>query len=240
MSNSQPKSKALIFQGFLNAANVPGFALFGTMLGFSVLAKEAGFDFWMAIFTTITVWGLPGQVAFASFYATSSSLLLIFIAVSLANMRMMLMVISGAKILDLENHSLSFWKQVLLMHLMAITSWAQIGYVQSDFSPPSLLKYYIGFATTIFVFGISGTALGFYLDEMMPPELVRIIIFMTPLYILLLVINAKQTINRLSVVIGGVLSPLFYPFVGSWCILYAGIIGGVAGLLIIKLTQREK
>ena len=42
MSNSQPKSKALIFQGFLNAANVPGFALFGTMLGFSVLAKEAG------------------------------------------------------------------------------------------------------------------------------------------------------------------------------------------------------
>ena len=40
MSNSQPKSKALIFQGFLNAANVPGFALFGTMLGFSVLATS--------------------------------------------------------------------------------------------------------------------------------------------------------------------------------------------------------
>ena len=82
----------LIRRGAVDAVNIPGFALGSTMTGFAVIAKEAGFDFWMIVATTASVWGLPGQVAFASLYATGASLMLIFVAVALANMRMMLMV----------------------------------------------------------------------------------------------------------------------------------------------------
>ena len=114
--------------GVLDAANVPGIALGCTMMGFAAIARESGFDFWMTFFTSLTVWGMPGQVAFVSLYATGASLFLMFVAVALANMRMMLMVISGADILRLKEANLPLWKRVLMMHLLAITSWAQISY----------------------------------------------------------------------------------------------------------------
>ena len=95
-----------------------------------------------------------------------------------------------------------------------------------------------GFSITIFAFGISGTIIGFYLSEIIPPEILRIIIFVTPLYILLLVINAKQTVNRLAVVIGGTISPIIYPITNNWSILFAGIIGGSAAILIINFRKK--
>ena len=122
--------------GILDAANVPGIALGSTMMGFAAIARESGFDFWMTFFTSLSVWGMPGQVAFVSLYATGASMFLMFVAVALANMRMMLMVISGSDILRLSESGLPLWKRVLMMHLLAITSWAQISYKQNQYSPP--------------------------------------------------------------------------------------------------------
>ena len=36
--------------------------LLRTMMGFSIIAKEAGFNFWMVMLTTATVWGMPGKL----------------------------------------------------------------------------------------------------------------------------------------------------------------------------------
>ena len=221
--------------GIRDGINVPGFALMSTMIGFASIAREAGFDIWMAMVTTAAVFGLPGQVAFASLFAGGASLLIIFVAVSLANMRMMLMVISGSDILNLSAHNLPFWKRLLLMHFLAITSWAQIGHKAQQYPPPLLLTYYIGFSLTIFVFAMIGTLTGFYIADWIPPDILRLVIFVTPLYILLLVINARQTLNRLAAVIGGSLCPLIYPLAADWSILIAGVIGGSLAMLIFRV-----
>ena len=221
-------------RGVIEAINVPGFALCSTLIGFGAIAREAGFDIWMTTTTTLLVFGMPGQVAMASLYAGGASLLLIFIAVSLANLRMMLMVISGSDLLNLPQHNLPFWKRILLMQAMAITGWAQIGFKQDIIAPNDLLHYYKGFASTIYVFALSGTIIGFYLENLIPDHVLRIVIFVTPLYLLLLIINAKQTTNKLAVVIGGTLCPLLYPLAGDWAILYAGFIGGTLGAFIVR------
>ncbi len=212
--------------GIVDAVNVPGFALFFTMVGFAALAKGAGFDVWLVSATTLAVWGMPGQVAFASLYATGASLTIIFLAVSLANMRMMLMVISGYNILQLNLHNIALWKKVLLMHIMAITSWAQISYIKDKYPPNLLLSYYIGFSITIYAFGLSGTIVGYFINYLLNTEILRAITFMTPLYILLLVINSKDKINRISVMLGGTIVPVIYPFLSEWSILLGGFLGG--------------
>ena len=56
-------------------------------------------------------------------------------------------------------------------------------------------------------------------------------IFVTPIYILLLIMNARQKANLLAVVLGGVLSPLLFPLIQEWAILVAGIIGGTLASL---------
>jgi predicted branched-subunit amino acid permease len=226
--------KNLIFRGILDAIKVPGFALGATMVGFATIAKEAGFDLLMVVSTTALVWGMPGQVAFATLYASGASLFFIFIAVFLANMRMMLMVISGFGMLNVNFHRLVLWKRLVLMQFMAITSWAQIGYVKDKYSPKTIIYYYTGFSSTIFVFGISGTLLGFHINNFVDDSILRIIIFITPLYILLLVINSKQLINKIAVLIGGFLSPILFPFIGNFTILIAGFIGGTLAVIIFK------
>ena len=154
-------------------------------------------------------------------------------------MRMMLMVISGADILHLRTRNLPLWRRVLMMHFLAITSWAQIGFMQTRYSPDQLVPYYTGFSLMIFVFGMTGTVAGFFFDDLIPPEFLRIIIFITPIYILMLVINSRQTINRLAVVIGGSLCPFFYLVLGSWSVLAAGLIGGTLAMGLFTYHQRR-
>ena len=54
----------------IDALRAPCYALGITMAGFSTIARESGFDFWMALVTSLGVWGMPGQVAFASLYSS--------------------------------------------------------------------------------------------------------------------------------------------------------------------------
>ena len=235
MCNQKKRKKNEVIKSCIfYALKVTGLELFFTMVGFSTLAKDAGFDVWLVSATTLTVWGMPGQVALASLYATGASLSIIFIAVALANMRMMLMVISGYNMLQLKEHNMSFCKKVLLMHIMAITSWAQISHVKDKYPANLLLSYYIGFAITIYMFGFSGTLIGYFIDNFANNDVLRAIIFMTPLYILLLVISSKDHINRLAVVLGGTITPVIYPFVLEWSVFIGGIVGGSIAFGISK------
>ncbi len=237
VSNQKLNANHFIRRGIIEAINVPGFALCSTLVGFGAISREAGFDIWMTTTTTLLVFGMPGQVAMATLYAGGSSLILIFIAVSLANMRMMLLVISGSDLLKLSLHNLPFWKRLLLMQGIAITTWAQIGLKQTTISSRNLVHYFKGFALGIYAFAITGTIIGFYLNDYIPEHALRIVIFVTPLYLLMVIINAKQTTNRLAVVIGGTLCPLLYPLTGDWAILYAGFIGGTLGALIMRMAN---
>ena len=67
-------------------------------------------------------------------------------------------------------------------------------------------------------------------------------IYITPLYILLLLSNARQTINKLAAFFGAALSPFIYLFAGDWAILVAGFIGGTAALFVQRMrsAQSEK
>ena len=209
-------NRKIAHRGALDALALPALALGCTMLGFGAIAREAGFDFWMTTFTTLSVWGMPGQVAFVGLYATGSSMFLMVVAVTLANMRMMLMVMSGADMMKLKQHNLPFYQRLFIMHFMAITNWAQLSYKQSTYEPHQLLTYYKGFSAVVFVCGITGTMIGYFLNDLLPPHILRLVIYITPLYILLLLANAQQTINRIAGLFGASLSPFIYLIGGEY------------------------
>ena len=81
------------------------------------------------------------------------------------------------------------------------------------------------------MFGMTGTLIGFYIGDIISNEILRILIFITPLYILLLVVNSKETFNKISVYLGGLIVIIFYPIAGTWSILISGIFGGSLALL---------
>ena len=214
----------------IDALRAPAFALGTTMAGFATIAREAGFDVWMAMTTSALVWGMPGQVAFASLYSAGASLFIIFVSVTLANMRMLLMVVSAADMMHLHMHELPLWRRVILMQCLAITSWAHLAVAETIYPRHLLLPYFQGFSLTLYASGMLGTALGYFLPDIVPPDLLQTIIFITPIYIFLLIATARQKANRLAVAFGGILCPLFYSVAAEWGILLAGVIGGTLAI----------
>ena len=164
----------------VDALRAPAYALGATMAGFATIAREAGFDVWMAVTTSALVWGMPGQVAFASLYSAGASLFIIFIAVTLANMRMLLMVVSAADMMHLQMHKLPLWRRIILMQCLAITSWAHLAVAETTYPRHLLLPYFQGFSLTLFACGMLGTVFGYFLPDLVPPDLLQIIIFITP------------------------------------------------------------
>ena len=221
-------------EGMRCALGIPGISIFGTMLGFAAIAREAGFDLSMTLATTF-VWGMPGQVAMVTLHAAGASALVIFTAVALANMRMLLMTVSGMAIMGAGQDALSFWRRLLLAQMLAITSWLQIGILEGRRPPHEVRSFFVGMAGMLYVLGMTGTAFGYYMDDWVDQRIMLAVMVATPLYILLMVINARRLMMRMAGVLGGGLCPLLYPLIGEWSILIGGVVGGT---LVVILWPR--
>ena len=235
LSDGQIRRKA-----FLAGMGLPGLALGATMAGFGVFSREAGLDSLMALSTTAFIFGLPGQVALVSMLAASAPLLVVFFAVAMANMRMLLMVISASTQLGLTADKYPLFKRFVITHLVAVTGWVQLGRIAPYLAIERRLNYFLPFVLSIYICALVGTASGFYLGEFIPPEYLKILVFITPFYLMLLVINARQRSNRLAVIVGGILCPILFPFFGSWSILMAGVIGGTIAFFLDNVLAKRR
>lgn len=224
--------------GMRAGLGIPGVSIFATMVGFAAIAREAGFDLTMTMATTAFVWGMPGQVAMATLHMAGASVLVIFTAVALANMRMLLMTISGMEMMGLNRSNVAFWQKIMLMQVLAITTWVQIGMVEDRYSKEGLRHYFIGMASIIYTSGLAGTAVGYSLSSFLPEVVLVPVLVITPLYILMMVINARRILNRMAGVAGGAIVPMLFPLIGEWSILVGGLIGGTM-VVVVRETRRR-
>ena len=225
-------------QGIKDGAALPGLALAATMLGFAAIAREAGFSYPMTVAATGGVWGLPGQMAMVSLFAGGGSLLFIFLAVAMANMRMLLMVISASDMMDIKSFKMPVWKHLLYFHMMAVTGWFQVAHVAPRYDAREFLSYYKGFAITIFSLSLMGCTIGYFIGDVMPAKILRVMIYVTPLYLLLLGLSARQFGNRIAVFLGAVFAVIFTPFFGTMTLFVAGISGGLLAFVIVQIKAR--
>ena len=207
------------------------------MTGFAAIARDAGFDLTQALVTTALVWGMPGQVAMASLYASGAGALVIFSAVAIANMRMMLMTVSGVGMLGVRGAP--FIIKALLIQLLAITGWIQLAVIRGMVAPNAMLPYYVSFSIVLYACGLLGTVFGYFLTDTLPPDLVKMLVFMTPLYILMMVARIRQALFRHAGVIGGIVGPTLYLVLGEAGIFIAGFLGGTLVMLPRFIAARR-
>lgn len=215
--------------GIRHVLNVPALGIFFSMTGFAAIARDAGFDLTQAMVTTALVWGMPGQVAMASLYASGASAVVIFSAVAIANMRMMLMTVSGIGMLGVRNHS--FFVKVFLVQLLAITGWIQLAVVKGMVERQGMLTYYLSFSLVLYTCGLLGTVAGYYLIDFLPIPLVKTVVFTTPLYILMMVARVREAMFRQAGAIGAVLGPSLTFVIGEGGIFVGGFLGGTLVML---------
>ncbi|SFO30248.1 Predicted branched-chain amino acid permease (azaleucine resistance) [Cohaesibacter marisflavi] len=213
-------------RGMRNLLSTPAIVLYFSYLGFGSFTYESGVDVYLSMFMTIVTWAIPSNVILIGGILSGSSLLAIFVAVALASVRMMPMVVSIVP--ELRGEGIATWKLIVLAHFTAITSWV-FGMKELPVLPPhGRAPFFGGFAVSLAVLSVGIVALGHGVAGAVPPEIAAALFLMTPLYFILTLPSAARLLSdKLALVFGFILGPLFALVVPEMGLVLTGLVGGL-------------
>lgn len=231
-------SRGALLAGVWEAVGAPALVLGASYVGFGSLVRGSGLGLGVGLFSTATTWALPGQVALVDLYAAGASLLAIFIAVALTNARMMPMTITLMPLLRIPGRPR--WKVYLAAHFVAVTAWAVSMLRCPDMPPEQRMSFFVGFAGTLLTSALLGTAAGFFLAGLVPPAVSLGLVFVNPIYFLLLFLTDLRNRGRvLSLLLGALLAPVFHQVTPTWGLLLTGLTAGIVGFATDRLLRRK-
>lgn len=223
-------------KGAREAVGAPLLVLFASYVGFGSLVRGSGMSLPVGLLSTAATWALPGQIVSVELYAAGASLLTIFIAVALTNARMMPMTLTLLPVLRVPGRRR--WRLYAAAHVIAVTGWA-VAMLRCPHMPPAQrLSYFIGFALTLLAGSMAGTAVGFLLSGVVPPAVSLGLIFVNPVYFMLLFLGDLRDRSRvLALVLGAGLTPVVHAVAPTWGLLITGV---VAGSLAFALGRKRR
>ncbi len=214
---------------------VPSMVLAAGYLGFGALANGSEFPLWAALLSTITIFALPGQLAMLEMSISGSAPAMIVITVALTAARFLPMTVALLPMLRAPGRP--DWRICAAVHLLAMTGWAASMRRCPELPQAQRLPWFVGFALTNWVASVAATAVGFALAESLPPLVRQGLVFVGPLYFVLILTGETRTRHGvLALACGAVAGPLIHLAAPQWSVLLGGLIGGTVawGLLRAK------
>ena len=222
-SFTSPRDAAL--GGMRDSVGVPMLVLGASYVGFGSLVHGAGLDVWLGLFSTFTGWALPGQIVTVELYSLGGSLLLIAAAVGMTNARLLPMTV--ALMPYLRARGTPTWAYYLTSHFVAVTGWAAGMRVCPTLPPDQRLPYFAGFGLVLWSMCLVTTAAGFYLAGLLPGFVTLGLVFLNPIYFMLVfVADARHRGRILALVVGALLGPPLHLVSPDWGLLATGVLAG--------------
>lgn len=224
-------------RGLACLASIPALILMGAFIGFTGLARDAGFTLAQTEFMVFTIWALPSKVVLVGAVLAKSSLLATFAAVCLSSFRLMPMVVAlvpEMKTADTRKRTL-----YMLSHFVAVTAWVmafdRFPKVPRDYRT----SFFAGLVTVLVGSNMLLAVMVYQVADKLPPLVSAALIFITPLYFLCsLWGSARERASHYAMVIGFALTPLFHIYLPQIDILGAGIIGGLLAYFAARARSR--
>lgn len=220
--------------GMRDCVVAPGWGVFAAMAGFGALAAEAGTTLVDALILMAGLWSMPGQVAFVELRADDAVGWALILTVTLANLRMLPVTIASVPLLRSEPgvRPRHFW----LAQINSVTGYVQLTDAAGRIEDRSeRARYFEGFCLGTLVLGTLGTLLGHTLASRLPEEGVRLLIFLTPLYLLLLAGRTRSAMMLSAAGLGFVLVPLGHLWFADWGTIVGGLVAGSLAFAAVEL-----
>ena len=214
-------------RGMRHLLSIPALVLSMSFMGFGGFARESGVDVVHAMFMTISIWALPSKVVLIGGIVSGAGLVAIATAVTLASVRMMPMLVAFIPIVRGKKNTPA-WQLYGIAHVTAITSWV-FGMSRLPSLPRNgRMPFFAGFAISLTLINVGITAIGYGIAGIVPPVMAAALFLMTPLYFMLTLPSAARLLSdRLALVFGFVLGPVFALFLPGMDLVWTGIVGGV-------------
>jgi predicted branched-subunit amino acid permease len=224
--------------GMREAVGAPLLVLCASYIGFGSLVRESGLSLPAGVLSTLFTWALPGQIVSVELYAAGASLVTIFIAVALTNARMMPMTLTLMPVVRVAGRGR--WRLYAASHLIAVTGWAVAMLRCPDMPPQQRLSFFVGFAGLLMLGSVTATAGGFLLSGAVPPALSLGLVFVNPIYFMLLFFGDLRDRGRvIALVLGAVLAPPILHVAPTWGLLITGVVAGGLAFAVARRGRRH-
>jgi predicted branched-subunit amino acid permease len=236
---SPPSAAASFRFGMREGLGVPGIVLGASFIGFGSLVRESGLSLPFGMISTATGWALPGQLALVELYGAGAGLLAITLAVALTNARLLPMTISAMPLLRHPNHArILYW---IAAHFIAVTGWAQLMRRAPILGPEHRLPYYFGLTLTLWFISLAATAVGWELAGQVPQPVTLGLVFLNPLYFMLLFLaDIAGRARMLALGFGAALGPLLHLITPGWGLMLCGLIAGTLAFALDRAVTRRR
>lgn len=217
--------RTALVNGLSSAWSVPGIILAGSSAGYGALAQDAGVSLFNTVFMMGVFFALPAQVVLTDQIARGASLAAGALAVTLTGIRLLPMTVSLMPYL--VGRRVPRWRLLLAVHFIAVTAWLEGWRRLPPLPAPLRLPHFLGIGIGMLSATILGAALGFALAGAVPRMVAATLLFLTPIYFLLsLMAAAAVRSDRLAILLGVILGPVFFSLVPGFDLLATGIVGG--------------
>lgn len=218
------------------AKSVFAYVMFGTFLGYGALCHGLDFSFPWALLSTVLVWAGPAQLIVVTALASGTSAIEGAIAVTLSGMRLLPMV--AALLPSIRTPATPFWHLLLPAHFTAASTWVEGLRLTPNIPRGRRIAFYNGLGTALTIVALAATATGFLLAARLPPVLAAAVLFLTPMSFLVSIYgNGKMLIDRLSLGLGLVLTPLLALAKFDLALLIGGLLAGTIAYVVHRVRS---
>jgi predicted branched-subunit amino acid permease len=220
-------------QGAREAAGVPAAVLIAGYLGFGALAAAHQIPLAVAVASTAMIWALPGQIIFLEMHTMAAPVAATVLGVMLSSARFLPMTLMLLPEMRDARHRA--WKYYLVAQLLSLSGWTMAVARFPDMPKPQRLAWFYGFTLVLMAASALSTAAGYLGADRLPPLARLGLVFMVPMYYLLILTGAvRDRTAALGLACGAVAGPLAYLATPEWSVLAGGLAGGTAAYLIVS------
>jgi predicted branched-subunit amino acid permease len=224
--------------GARGAFGLPLLVLASSFLGFGALVKETGLALWHGLISTATTWALPGQIAMIELYALGAPLLVILLAVTLTSVRLLPMTLALLPIL--RSPGRPRWQYYYVAHFIAVTGWSVAMRECPKMPREARLPYFAGFTAVFCTVCMVTTSAGFFLAGMVPLFVTLGLVFLNPIYFMLVfAADVRHPPRVFALFFGALMGPPLHIISADWGLLATGLIAGSAGLGLAQIRERH-
>jgi len=231
MAQTSAARRRAVLLGAREALGLPAVTLTASYLAFGSLVRGSGLGLLPGLATTFGLWALPGQVALVELYGVGASLLVIAATVALTNARFLPMTV--VLMPHLRARGRPSWLYYLSAQLIAVTSWVLAMQHAPKLAEEERLPYFLGLSLVLWGGCFLGTAAGFVLAGGLPHALSLGLVFLNPLYFMLIfALDLRERSRLLSLLAGAALGPLFHLISPDWGLIATGFVAGSFAFLL--------
>ena len=234
-----PTVRAAFWGGVREAVGVPMLIMGASFLGFGSMIKDINWSVWHALLSTLTTWALPGQIAMVEMASTGAPLIAIVLAVGFINARLLPM--SATLLPHVRHPNIPGWVYYAVAMIIAATSWVGTMRRLPDLRQDQKLAFLLGYGLLLYLGSPLFTVIGYELAGSVPLPVKLTLVFINPLYFMLLFLQDLKDPGRvMALVFGAVLGPLTFMLSPDWTLVITGFVGGTLAWFIDRRIKAKR